>query len=180
MIKIDYLTLIFHCFSQYFIPKNHPNSYLYYYFKVAVGMYRLGPSTASSILGVYPDIAVYGKMLSGGYMALAATLATSETFDAFLGKKKWHALLHGHSFTVSHSSSHMNFFWVLKICPLTHFTLVLNFLHVCLYLSQYPQVSLADDALCTSLYLRLLLGQSSSLCCCIRKRKINRRLSYMW
>lgn len=66
-------------------------------------MYRLGPSTASSILGVYPDIAVYGKMLSGGYMPLAATLATSETFDAFLGKKKWHALLHGHSFTVSYS-----------------------------------------------------------------------------
>ena len=65
-------------------------------------MYRLGPSTASSILGVYPDIAVYGKMLSGGYMPLAATLATSETFDAFLGKKKWHALLHGHSFTVSY------------------------------------------------------------------------------
>jgi bifunctional dethiobiotin synthetase / adenosylmethionine---8-amino-7-oxononanoate aminotransferase len=70
--------------------------------QVAVGMYRLGPSTASYILGEYPDIAVYGKMLSGGYMPLAATLATTETFDAFLGKKKWHALLHGHSFTVSH------------------------------------------------------------------------------
>ena len=34
-------------------------------------------------------------------MPLAATLATTETFDAFLGKKKWHALLHGHSFTVT-------------------------------------------------------------------------------
>ena len=63
-------------------------------------MYRLGPSSTSSILGEYPDIAVYGKMLSGGYLPLAATLATSETFNAFLGKKKWHALLHGHSFTV--------------------------------------------------------------------------------
>ena len=114
MRKIDYLPLFFHCFSSYSIPKNHLiSSYLYYYFKVAVGMYRLGPSTASSILGVYPDIAVYGKMLSGGYMALAATLATSETFDAFLGKKKWHALLHGHSFTVSHLSLHLNFFWVI-------------------------------------------------------------------
>jgi bifunctional dethiobiotin synthetase / adenosylmethionine---8-amino-7-oxononanoate aminotransferase len=68
--------------------------------QVAVGMYRLGPSTASSIIGEFPDIAVYGKMLSGGYMPLAATLATTETFNAFLGKKKWHALLHGHSFTV--------------------------------------------------------------------------------
>ena len=68
--------------------------------QVAVGMYRLGPSSASSIILEYPDIAVYGKMLSGGYMPLAATLATTETFNAFLGKKKWHALLHGHSFTV--------------------------------------------------------------------------------
>ena len=69
--------------------------------QVAVGMYRLGPSTASCILGEFPDIAVYGKMLSGGYMPLAATLATTETFNSFLGKKKWHALLHGHSFTVT-------------------------------------------------------------------------------
>jgi bifunctional dethiobiotin synthetase / adenosylmethionine---8-amino-7-oxononanoate aminotransferase len=81
-------------------------------------MYRLGPSTASSIIGEYPDIAVYGKMLSGGYMPIAATLTTTETFDAFLGKKKWHALLHGHSFTVSdvtgrfvlHHFSHSNEF----------------------------------------------------------------------
>ena len=40
-------------------------------------------------------------IFSGGYLPLAATLATTETFDSFLGKKKWHALLHGHSFTVS-------------------------------------------------------------------------------
>ena len=69
--------------------------------QVAVGMYRLGPSTTATILGEFPDISVYGKMLSGGYMPLAATLATAEVFNAFLGKKKWHALLHGHSFTVS-------------------------------------------------------------------------------
>jgi dethiobiotin synthetase/adenosylmethionine--8-amino-7-oxononanoate aminotransferase len=71
------------------------------YDEVAVGMYRLGPTTTSSILGEYPDIAVYGKLLSGGYMPLAATLATTEVFNAFLGKKKWHALLHGHSFTAN-------------------------------------------------------------------------------
>jgi adenosylmethionine-8-amino-7-oxononanoate aminotransferase len=63
-------------------------------------MYRLGPSTTSTILKETPDIAVYAKMLSGGYLPLAATLATSEVFDAFLGNKKWHALLHGHSYTV--------------------------------------------------------------------------------
>jgi Aminotransferase class-III len=64
-------------------------------------MYRLGPSTAAAILGEHPDIAVYGKLLSGGYLPLAATLTTKETFDAFLGKKTWNALLHGHSYTAN-------------------------------------------------------------------------------
>jgi hypothetical protein len=76
------------------------HTHLYIYHQVAVGMYRLGPSTTSTILKETPDIAVYAKMLSGGYLPLAATLATSEVFDAFLGNKKWHALLHGHSYTV--------------------------------------------------------------------------------
>ena len=71
------------------------------YDEVAVGMYRLGPATASTILLETPDIAVYGKLISGGYLPIAATLTTSETFHAFLGKKKWHALLHGHSYTAS-------------------------------------------------------------------------------
>ena len=71
------------------------------YDEVAVGMYRLGPATASTILLETPDIAVYGKLISGGYLPIAATLTTAETFQAFLGKKKWHALLHGHSYTAN-------------------------------------------------------------------------------
>jgi dethiobiotin synthetase/adenosylmethionine--8-amino-7-oxononanoate aminotransferase len=71
------------------------------YDEVAVGMWRLGPVTTSSILKVFPDIAVYGKLLTGGYLPLAVTLATEETFDAFLSIDKQRALLHGHSYTAS-------------------------------------------------------------------------------
>ena len=71
------------------------------YDEVAAGMYRLGPITNSDYLRVYPDIATYGKMLSGGYLPIAATLATNEVFESFLGANKTDALLHGHSYTAN-------------------------------------------------------------------------------
>ena len=71
------------------------------YDEVAVGMYRLGPSSTSAILQVTPDIAAYGKLLTGGYLPLAATLATEETFNSFYGSEKHRALLHGHSYTAN-------------------------------------------------------------------------------
>lgn len=71
------------------------------YDEVAVGMYRLGPVSAGvEILQETPDIACYGKMLSGGYLSLALTLATDEVFQAFNGPDKI-PLMHGHSYTAS-------------------------------------------------------------------------------
>ncbi|KAF9649875.1 PLP-dependent transferase [Thelephora ganbajun] len=67
--------------------------------EVFVGTYRVGHQTASTVLGVHPDIAVYAKMLSGGLVPLATTLAKEEIFEAFVGKRKEQALLHGHSYT---------------------------------------------------------------------------------
>jgi dethiobiotin synthetase/adenosylmethionine--8-amino-7-oxononanoate aminotransferase len=69
--------------------------------EIAVGMYRLGPSSTSSILGITPDIAAYGKLLTGGYLPLAVTLATDETFQCFHSSEKHQALLHGHSYTAN-------------------------------------------------------------------------------
>jgi dethiobiotin synthetase/adenosylmethionine--8-amino-7-oxononanoate aminotransferase len=66
--------------------------------EVAVGMYRLGYASAGTLLGVQPDVAAYAKLLTGGYMPLAATLARERVFDAFKGATDW-ALLHGHSYT---------------------------------------------------------------------------------
>ena len=67
--------------------------------EVFVGTYRMGHQTTSTILGVHPDIAVYAKMLTGGLVPLATTLARKEIFEAFVGERKDQALLHGHSYT---------------------------------------------------------------------------------
>jgi dethiobiotin synthetase/adenosylmethionine--8-amino-7-oxononanoate aminotransferase len=67
--------------------------------EVFVGTYRMGHPTTSVVLGVHPDIAVYAKMLSGGLVPLATTLAREQIFEAFAGERKDQALLHGHSYT---------------------------------------------------------------------------------
>lgn len=41
----------------------------------------------------------YAKLLTGGMIPLAVTLATPEVFTAFEGDSKLDALLHGHSYT---------------------------------------------------------------------------------
>lgn len=70
--------------------------------EVATGMFRLGPVTAmSGFLEMEPDVAAYGKLLSGGYIPFAATLASGEAFDSFSGNDKASALLHGHSYAGS-------------------------------------------------------------------------------
>jgi len=67
--------------------------------EVFVGLYRIGLQTCSSLLGVHPDIAVYAKILTGGLVPMAVTLASDSIFQAFMGETKAEALLHGHSYT---------------------------------------------------------------------------------
>ena len=67
--------------------------------EVFVGLNRIGIESTGSILGVQPDISVYAKVLTGGLVPLAVTLASSSIFEAFLSDKKADALLHGHSYT---------------------------------------------------------------------------------
>ena len=67
--------------------------------EVFAGLGRLGFASASSVLGVVPDIAVYAKLLTGGLVPMAITLASQEIFSVFLGDEKAAALLHGHSYT---------------------------------------------------------------------------------
>ncbi|CAI7861005.1 unnamed protein product, partial [Closterium sp. NIES-54] len=55
--------------------------------------------SAAELLGCSPDIACYAKLLTGGMIPLAVTLASSSVFDAFYGSSKLDALLHGHSYT---------------------------------------------------------------------------------
>ena len=53
--------------------------------EVFTGCWRLGAPSAAALLGAAPDIACYAKLLTGGLLPLAATLATEAVFDAFKG-----------------------------------------------------------------------------------------------
>lgn len=68
--------------------------------EVATGFGRLGPMCVYSDENSNPDIVAYGKMLTGGYLPLAATLTTKRIYDSFLGDyDKMLHLFHGHTFT---------------------------------------------------------------------------------
>src|SRR5688572_22545736 len=68
--------------------------------EVAVGFGRTGRMFACEHEGVEPDLMCVAKGLSGGYLPLAATLATQRIFDAFLGDP-WEGktFYHGHTYT---------------------------------------------------------------------------------
>jgi dethiobiotin synthetase/adenosylmethionine--8-amino-7-oxononanoate aminotransferase len=67
--------------------------------EVFVGLHRIGMESTGPLLGVYPDISVNAKVLTGGLLPLAVTLTSQSIFDAFLSDNKAEALLHGHSYT---------------------------------------------------------------------------------
>jgi len=68
--------------------------------EVAVGFGRTGKMFASENENVSPDILCLAKGITGGYLPLAATLATQKIFDAFLGEhKEQKTFFHGHTYT---------------------------------------------------------------------------------
>jgi bifunctional dethiobiotin synthetase / adenosylmethionine---8-amino-7-oxononanoate aminotransferase len=75
--------------------------------EVFTGLYRLGRRTSASFLNVDADICVHAKLLTGGLIPLAVTIASQEIFDSFLSPKKSDALLHGHSYTAHPIGCHV-------------------------------------------------------------------------
>jgi adenosylmethionine-8-amino-7-oxononanoate aminotransferase len=68
--------------------------------EVAVGFGRTGRMFASDWEDVSPDLLCLGKGITGGYLPLAATMATEEVFSAFLGDfKEMKTFFHGHTYT---------------------------------------------------------------------------------
>jgi adenosylmethionine-8-amino-7-oxononanoate aminotransferase len=68
--------------------------------EVATGFARTGKMFAVEHEGVQPDLMTVAKGLTGGYLPLAATLATQDIFDAFLGEPSLgRTFYHGHTYT---------------------------------------------------------------------------------
>jgi adenosylmethionine-8-amino-7-oxononanoate aminotransferase len=68
--------------------------------EVATGFGRTGRMWASEHEGVAPDLMCVAKGITGGYLPLAATLATERIYEGFLGAHTdYRTFFHGHTYT---------------------------------------------------------------------------------
>lgn len=70
--------------------------------EVATGFGRTGALFACQLEGIEPDLMAVAKGITGGYLPLAATLATQDVYSAFCGEygeKK--TFFHGHTYTAN-------------------------------------------------------------------------------
>ncbi|MDA0654876.1 MAG: adenosylmethionine--8-amino-7-oxononanoate transaminase [Proteobacteria bacterium] len=67
--------------------------------EIATGFGRTGTLFACEQAGVTPDIITLSKALTGGTMALAATVAADRVYEAFLSDDADKALMHGPTYT---------------------------------------------------------------------------------
>jgi adenosylmethionine-8-amino-7-oxononanoate aminotransferase len=68
--------------------------------EVATGFGRTGRMFACEHEGVSPDLMCVAKGLTGGYLPLAATLATERIYEGFLGEfHQFRTFFHGHTYT---------------------------------------------------------------------------------
>jgi adenosylmethionine---8-amino-7-oxononanoate aminotransferase len=66
--------------------------------EIATGFGRTGTLFACEQAGVEPDLITLSKALTGGTVPLAATIASTRVYDAFLSDDLAHALMHGPTF----------------------------------------------------------------------------------
>jgi adenosylmethionine-8-amino-7-oxononanoate aminotransferase len=68
--------------------------------EVATGFGRTGEMFACDHENVAPDLLCVGKGITGGYLPLAATLASERVYDGFLGEARdGRTFFHGHTYT---------------------------------------------------------------------------------
>jgi len=70
--------------------------------EVLTGFGRTGATFACQKESVSPDLMALAKGMTGGYLPMAATLATQRIFDVFLGRYgEFKTFFHGHSYTAN-------------------------------------------------------------------------------
>jgi adenosylmethionine---8-amino-7-oxononanoate aminotransferase len=68
--------------------------------EVATGFGRTGRMLACEHEGVAPDLLCLAKGITGGYLPLAATLASERIYEGFLGEfEEFRTFFHGHTYT---------------------------------------------------------------------------------
>ncbi|UNK56590.1 adenosylmethionine--8-amino-7-oxononanoate transaminase [Pseudoxanthomonas daejeonensis] len=67
--------------------------------EIATGFGRTGTMFACEQAGIAPDLLCLSKGLTGGFLPLAAVLATQMIYDGFLDDSRERAFLHSHSYT---------------------------------------------------------------------------------
>ena len=73
-------------YFDYIMSKCRENDILLICDEIATGIGRTGQMFASEINGVFPDIMLLSKGLSGGFFPLGAVLVTEKIFDVFYGE----------------------------------------------------------------------------------------------
>jgi adenosylmethionine-8-amino-7-oxononanoate aminotransferase len=71
------------------------NDIILIYDEIATGFYRTGTMFAFQQSNSVPDILCIGKALTGGFISLAATIASKKIFNAFFSHKKNMEFMHG-------------------------------------------------------------------------------------
>lgn len=73
-------------YFDYIVSKCRENEILLICDEIATGIGRTGQMFVSEINGVFPDIMLLSKGLTGGFFPLGAVLVTEKIFDAFYGE----------------------------------------------------------------------------------------------
>ena len=85
-----------------YAPLREPHGPLLIVDEIATGFGRSGTLFAFEQLEIAPDVLCLGKSLTGGALALSATLATTRIYEAFLGAAKENKqFFHGHSYAAN-------------------------------------------------------------------------------
>jgi len=67
--------------------------------EVLTGFGRCGRMFATELAGIVPDLMCLSKGLTGGFLAMGATLVTGEIYNSFSAPEPERAFWHGHSYT---------------------------------------------------------------------------------